>query len=147
MRSQIKHYHELSRDELYDILYLRCEVFVVEQNCPYQDCDGKDKTSDHYMVYDGKELIAYSRVLMPGEAYEEHAIGRVVIKASHRQRGLGKVMMSACIEHIRAIGGHSIRISAQAYLKAFYESLGFVAVSDQYLEDDIPHLEMLLDLD
>lgn len=142
--NNIQHYNNLSRDDLYAIIYLRNEVFIVEQNCPYQDCDGKDQDAYHYTLKEDGLLIAYCRILKPGISYAEYAIGRVIIKASHRGQKLGRKMMLESMSYITdTLKGKSIRISAQAYLEKFYRDLGFKVVSEVYLEDDIPHIEML----
>ncbi|MFT3903794.1 MAG: GNAT family N-acetyltransferase [Niabella sp.] len=139
-----KHFDELTTGELYDILQLRAAVFVVEQNCPYQDLDGKDLKCCHLMGYDEEGLVAYTRLVPPGISYEHTSIGRVVVSERARRIGAGKLLMKesiACCE--RLFGRNPIKISAQLYLKKFYESFGFVAVSDVYLEDDIEHIAMI----
>jgi len=142
----IKEFKELIHHELYDILALRNEVFIVEQNCPYLDIDHKDKDALHLMIYD-RELVAYLRILDKNVSYDEVSIGRVLVKESHRGQKLGQKIMIEAIEYIKDVMKEDkIRISAQAYLKSFYESLGFKCVSDIYLEDDIPHIEMLYDM-
>ena len=141
----IKHYKELSKDELYDILKLRCQVFVVEQTCPYLDIDGKDLDAYHLSCYEKDDLIAYLRILKKGVSYEEISIGRVLVKHNYRNKNIGRVMMEKSIDFIEnTLNEDLVRISAQAYLESFYKSLGFSPVSDPYLEDDILHLEMLL---
>lgn len=140
----VKAYEDLSRDELFDIYFLRQEVFVVEQSCPYQDCDEKDKQAYHIMAYDNNILVAYLRIIKPGVSYNEASIGRVVTKPSYRGRGIGKLLMQKGINSVRDIFKHSeIRISAQQYLIPFYKSLKFETVGDGYLEDNIPHIEMI----
>jgi ElaA protein len=143
MTVKIVHYDELTKDELYRILELRNEVFVVEQNCSYQDCDGKDVDAYHLLLEENG-LVAYLRILKPGVYYPEYAIGRVLVKEKHRDKNYGKLIMNKGIDYIyKELGASTIRISAQSYLRKFYTSLGFEVVSDEYLEDDIPHLEML----
>ncbi len=143
MTVKIVHYDELTKDELYRILELRNEVFVVEQNCSYQDCDGKDVDAYHLLLEENG-LVAYLRILKPGVYYPEYAIGRVLVKEKHRGKKYGKLIMNKGIDYIyKELGASTIRISAQSYLRKFYTSLGFEVVSDEYLEDDIPHLEML----
>lgn len=140
----IKSYDELNKDELFDIYYLRQEVFVVEQTCPYQDTDEKDKHSHHLMLYDKDVLTVYLRIVNPGISYAEPSIGRVVSKPTHRGLGLGTQIMEKAIQHVKILyPASSIRISAQQYLIAFYEALHFKVVGEGYLEDDIPHIEML----
>lgn len=138
-------YNQLSIDQLYEILRLRAEVFVVEQDCPYQDIDGKDQESWHMMAYEGDSLAAYVRLLPPGLHYEEAAIGRVVTAMSHRGKGLGRVLMERAIASIPELfeKQQAIRIEAQSHLKTFYGSLGFIVKSDEFMLDGIPHIEML----
>lgn len=143
MNCLIKSYDELTKDELYEILKLRNEVFVVEQNCPYQDCDGKDLNSFHVIMYLNEKIIGYLRILFKGISYKEISIGRVVIDKSYRKYGYGYLLMNKAIEYIlNELNENEIRISAQEYLQKFYESFGFVKSSEIYLEDDIPHIEM-----
>ncbi len=137
-------YKELTKCELYDIYFLRQEVFIVEQNCVYQDIDQKDHYSYHLLAYDNEILVAYLRIVYPGISYNEPSIGRVVTRMSHRRRGLSKNIVKAAIQKVRDVYNHSnIRISAQEYLIPFYKSLDFVSVGEVYLEDDIPHIEMM----
>lgn len=139
-----KPFTELTPHELYAIMHLRSEVFVVEQNCPYLDPDGKDLSSWHLMGWDGNKLVAYSRLLPAGLAFTEVSIGRVVSSPAYRGKGAGKELMTNAIKTCYDLFGHQpIRIGAQLYLQKFYESLGFVQVSDMYLEDNIPHIEMM----
>jgi ElaA protein len=141
----LKKFSELSTIELYAILQLRNEVFVVEQNCPYQDADNKDQKSLHFMGWDGSNLGAYTRIIPQGISYTEASIGRVVISPQYRGTGAGKELMRRSIEHTyNSFNCTQIKIGAQVYLQAFYEALGFVQCSDPYLEDNIPHIEMLL---
>lgn len=142
---QLKNFEELSNTELYNILKLRMEVFVVEQNCPYQDADGKDLRSLHLMGRDEKNnLIAYSRIVPAGISFNEISIGRVVSSPEFRGTGAGKVLMQKAIEAIYQTNGNvPVRIGAQLYLKKFYESFGFTKISEEYLEDNIPHIEMI----
>lgn len=137
-------WHELSTEKLYAILALRAEVFVVEQNCPYQDVDGKDPKSLHVCGYtEDEELCAYARLVMPGVSYEEWSIGRVLTSPRVRRTGAGEELMRACMAYFSEHHIDAIRISAQSYLHDFYAKFGFVRVSEEYLEDDIPHMEML----
>lgn len=144
LKWRIKSFDELTVKELFEVYYLRQEVFVVEQDCPYQDADNKDLKSYHLMGYEQGELVAYLRVVEPGVSYKEVSIGRVVTKESARRKGIGSLLMNKGREEIEEIyGSVPIRISAQKYLKAFYESLGYNFTGKEYLEDNIPHLEML----
>ena len=140
----IKKFNELSSDELYEILKLRSEVFVVEQECIYDDCDGKDKESYHLFAEQNGEILVYLRILGKGVSYSEISIGRFLANKKYRGRGFAKQMMLRAIEFIEHyLNEKEIRISAQVYLLDFYASFGFVKVSEVYLEDEIPHMEML----
>ena len=139
----IKPFHELTTDELYAMLQLRSEVFVVEQNCVYQDIDGKDQKAIHVLGYSDGILVAYSRLFKPKDYFEFSSIGRVIVKESFRDKKLGHELMQVSIDAITALFKETnITISAQLYLKNFYESHDFVVVGESYLEDDIPHIEM-----
>jgi len=138
-----KTFDELSTQELYQILRLRSEVFVVEQNCVYQDIDNKDHKALHLFGIVEGEIIAYSRLFKPGDYFEFSSIGRVVVAEKHRDKNFGHELIDQSILEInRRFNVQNITISAQLYLKKFYESHGFVATSETYLEDDIPHIEM-----
>ncbi len=141
----LKKFDALTPYELYDIMWLRNEVFVVEQNCVYQDADYKDQKGWHYMgVDDDGKLMAYVRLLPPGVSYEEPSIGRVLTNPEARGTGAGRLLMQNAIEQCKALFGDvPIKIGAQYYLLKFYSSLGFVQTSDIYLEDDIEHIEMI----
>lgn len=139
-----KKFHDLSIDDLYEIIRLRIEVFVVEQDCPYQDCDGKDKAAIHIFLKEEGQVIAYSRIFPKGAYFDEAAIGRIVVKKAYRNRGIAGLMIKHAIECIKEhFGDTRIRISAQAHLEKFYHSLGFRKASGIYLEDNIPHIKML----
>jgi ElaA protein len=140
----LKPFDDLTPKELYKILQLRNEVFIVEQNCPYQDCDNKDIYAWHLMGMREDRLLAYSRLLAPGISYSESSIGRIVSSPSTRKTGMGKKLMQESIEQIRNLfHTDTIRIGAQLYLQKFYESFGFIRDGDIYLEDNIPHIQML----
>lgn len=143
---EIKAFKELSLQELYQILRLRSEVFVVEQNCVYQDIDGKDEKAIHVIgQYDGK-IVAYTRLFKAGDYFANASIGRVVVDTNYRDRKWGHDLIRESISGIMdCFGKGAITISAQLYLKRFYESHGFVLVGETYLEDGIPHIEMLRD--
>lgn len=144
MREHEKPFSALTVDELYAILTLRQQVFVVEQACAYLDCDGHDAASLHLWTTEGPDVIAYARVLPPGEKFAEASLGRVVTSIRARRTGAGRAIVARAIDAIeRHHGPVPVRISAQRYLQRFYESFGFVRVSEEYLEDDIPHVEML----
>jgi ElaA protein len=138
-----KTFDELSTQELYQILRLRSEVFVVEQNCVYQDIDNKDQKALHLFGTLEGEIIAYSRLFKPGDYFEFSSIGRVVVAEKHRDKNFGHALIDQSILEIKnRFKVEKITISAQLYLKKFYESHGFIATSAMYLEDDIPHIEM-----
>ncbi len=140
---QVKSFSELSTQELYDLLQLRSEVFVVEQDCVYQDVDGKDQKALHVLGTKDHKLVAYTRLFKPGYYFEEASIGRVVVAKNQRQFKYGCEIMKASIEAINTYYNETtIKISAQLYLKTFYNNLGFIEVGNTYLEDDIPHIAM-----
>lgn len=143
----LKKFEDLTPFQLYAILQLRSEVFVVEQNCIFQDADDRDQKSYHLMGYDNSKLVAYTRLVPPGEMYQEPSIGRVVTSPSIRKSGAGKELMKQSIDAVyNLFGTHPIKIGAQLYLKKFYESLGFLQVSEVYLEDGIEHIYMIRQL-
>lgn len=140
---KIRRFEELSVSELYSVLQLRSKVFVVEQNCVYQDIDGKDVKALHLIGETEEKIVAYARMFKPGDYFENASIGRVVIDPDYRDKKWGFEMMEQAISGIeRYFGETKITISAQLYLQKFYEKLGFVVSSETYLEDDIPHIEM-----
>ncbi len=140
----LKKFDDLTPLELYSILQLRNEVFVVEQNCVFQDADNKDQLSYHLMGWNNEVLIAYARIIPAGVAYNLPSIGRVVTSPRVRRNGTGKILMKESIEAIEKIFGNvSIQLGAQLYLKKFYESFGFIQSSDIYPEDGIEHIEMI----
>ena len=144
MNISIKTFNELSLNELYQILQLRSEVFVVEQDCVYQDIDGKDDKALHIIGDINGEIVAYTRCFDKGFYFEEAAIGRVVVKQEQRKYGYGHQIMKASIEAIKDhFGTEKIKLSAQQYLIKFYESHGFTSLGEGYLEDGIPHIAMV----
>ena len=139
----IKKFYELTLDELYELLKLRSEVFIVEQNCVYHDPDGKDQLAWHLMAKDGDLILAYARIFPAGITYPEPSIGRVVTAPESRGSGLGRELMNQAIEYCEKLFGRTdITLGAQVYLKKFYESLGFSPFGDEYIEDGIPHIRM-----
>lgn len=143
LRFKIKRFKELSVPELYQSLQLRSEVFVVEQNCVYQDIDGKDEKALHVIGYFEGNIVAYCRLFAPGDYFEAASVGRVVISPEHREKKWGHALMDVAIAGIKEhYGTAEIIISAQLYLKKFYESHGFIQVGDVYPEDGIPHIRM-----
>lgn len=136
-------FKDLTVDELYAILQLRNEVFVVEQNCVYQDADNKDSQCFHLCGWDDAQLVAYCRILPPGLSYPEASIGRVVSSPAYRNTGCGRELMKLSIAKTLAqFNCKKITISAQLYLHQFYSSMGFAATGETYLEDNIPHIQM-----
>ncbi|MGC6469798.1 MAG: GNAT family N-acetyltransferase [Flavobacteriales bacterium] len=141
---RFKSYETLSKTELHDILILRQLVFVVEQNCPYLDADTKDKLSHHLMGYHNNHLVAYLRLVKPGISYEEMSFGRIVISPKFRNKELGIALMNEGILQSKKLYGTTTnRISAQSHLIPFYKKFNFETCGKEYLEDDIPHTEML----
>ena len=139
----IKKFGELTLDELYNILQLRNEVFIVEQDCVYKDLDGKDRSAWHLMAVEDDKLVAYTRILPPGVSYSDPSIGRVVTSSLKRRSGLGRELMKRSIEACeRLFGKTSITLSAQVYLQNFYASFGFIVIGEEYLDDGIPHIDM-----
>lgn len=144
MNWKIKKFNELNIEEIYKILALRNEIFIVEQECPYLDCDDKDLNSYHLFLRENGEIVSYLRILEKGVSYDEISIGRVAVKKSYRGKGISRKMMLKAIEFIENnLSENTIKIQAQAYLLDFYNSLGFKAVSEEYLEDNIPHIDMI----
>ena len=144
MNYVIKKFEDLTTNELYEILRVRAEVFVVEQDCVYQDLDLKDQKSYHLYCEENGEIVSYLRVIPCGISHSEVSIGRVLTREEYRKKGISRELMNRAIAFItEELGEREIRISAQAYLLGFYSSLGFTQVSDIYLEDGIEHAEML----
>ncbi len=144
MEIKIKTFNELSLEELYAILQLRSEVFVVEQDCVYQDIDGKDQKALHILGFKDQKLVAYTRCFNAGIYFKEAAIGRVVVKENYRKFKLGHQILDASITAIEnRYKTSNIRLSAQQHLTAYYESHGFQQTGEGYLEDGIPHIAML----
>lgn len=144
MEITIKKFEDLKLHELYQILQLRSEVFVVEQDCVYQDIDGKDQKALHILGYEGDLLVAYTRLFPPGIYFSEAAIGRVVVKYEHRKNSYGHELLEASIKAIEEqYQTKKIKLSAQIYLTKFYESHGFEQIGEGYMEDGIPHIAMV----
>lgn len=143
MEIRIKEFHELTLTELYTLLKLREEVFILEQEILYADLDGMDELAFHVMIYVNKEMVAYARGFRPGLKYEEASIGRVLTHPIHRGKGYGIPLMKSAMAYLIKQGEKKITISAQAYAKDFYEKLGFRrTIREPYLEDTLPHVEM-----
>ena len=145
LQSVIKTFEELSPQDIYSILQLRSEVFVVEQNCVYQDIDDKDQYALHILLKKDDYLIGYSRIFKAGDYFKEASIGRVLVKKQERNNRHGSHLMELSIKAIKDYFKENIvKISAQTYLKKFYNEQGFNSIGDEYLEDGIPHITMLL---
>lgn len=140
----VKTFEDLSIHELYDFLQLRSEIFVVEQDCVYQDLDGKDAKALHIIGIKEGKTVAYTRCFMPGIYFEEASIGRVVVEANQRKFGYGHDIMKASVKAIKDhYNTEIIKLSAQTYLKKFYNTHGFIETGEGYLEDGIPHIAMI----
>lgn len=137
-------FDELSNIELYQIMRLRSEVFVVEQDCVYQDLDNKDQKALHVFGTKENEVVAYTRIFKPGDYFKNTSIGRVVVAADQRKYGYGKQIMLASLNVIEErFPNTTVEISAQTYLLKFYTELGFERTGEEYLEDGIPHVRMI----
>ena len=142
-----KTFSELDTEDLYQILRLRSEVFVVEQDCVYQDIDNKDHNAIHLYYKENNEIVAYTRIFKAGDYYENPCIGRVVVSKKNRGNDLGKKIMIDSMEYIKQnIKGEKIELSAQKYLDKFYKDLGFYKIGEDYLEDGIPHQRMIKEI-
>ncbi|AUC82994.1 GNAT family N-acetyltransferase [Lacinutrix sp. Bg11-31] len=141
---KVKSFQELTTTELYNLLQLRSEVFVVEQDCVYQDIDNKDQKALHVIGLKNKKIVAYTRLFKPGDYFNLSSIGRVVVDKNERQHKYGYDIMEASIKSIKDhYNTTEIKISAQCYLKRFYNNLNFFEIGEEYLEDGIPHIGML----
>ncbi len=141
---KVKHFYEIDLNELYAILQLRSEVFVVEQDCVYQDVDGKDEKALHIIGYKDEKVIAYTRIFKAGDYFEYPSFGRVVVQENERKYGYGHDLVKVSIKAIKDHYDQStIKISAQTYLKKFYNTHGFYQEGEEYLEDGIPHIAMI----
>ena len=138
-------YQQLSKEKLYQIIRLRLEVFVLEQNCIYQDLDNKDQKAIHLVGEEEGKVIAYTRLFKKGDYFENASIGRVIVKKESRKKDYGKIIMQKSIEELKKEHNEeNIEISAQKYLIKFYDDLGFKKSGEEYLEDNIPHIKMVL---
>lgn len=144
MEIEVKKFEELNTKELYELLRLRSEIFVVEQDCVYQDIDGKDERALHILGREDGILVAYTRCFKAGDYFDEAAIGRILVHENYRKLGYGHEITKASIEAIKTYyKADTIKISAQTYLVIFYESHGFKTIGDRYMEDGIPHMAMI----
>ena len=147
MKIVVKKFKELSVEEIYQILRIRSEVFIIEQRCIYQDIDGNDEKAMHVMGKNNNEIIAYTRILDSGDCYDFPSISRVVVKEKNRGEERGKEIMKESIKYIKEnLKEKTIVLAAQKYLEKFYRELGFIAEGEEYLEDEIPHQKMILKL-
>lgn len=145
MNWKLKSFHELSTHELYGILQVRTKVFVVEQECPYLEVDGKDVHAYHLYKEENGEMVAYARLLPAGVSYKEPSIGRVLVKDDYRGKGLASELVRRGLDFIHdELGERTVKIQAQEYLREFYGSFGFRAITETYLDDGIPHIDMIL---
>ena len=141
---KVKTFQKLTNEDLYNLLQLRSEVFVVEQDCVYQDIDNKDQKALHVLGFKKEKLVAYTRIFKSGDYFKEASIGRVVVKKNERQYKYGYDIMNTSIKAIKDFFNETkIKLSAQTYLKSFYNNLGFIEKGEEYLEDGIPHIEMV----
>lgn len=144
MKIEIKNFNELTIQELYKMLQLRSEVFVVEQDCVYQDIDGKDEKALHILGWENEILVAYTRCFKPGDYFDKASIGRVIVKENFRKFGYGHEILKVSVSEIQErYQTNDIKLSAQQYLTRFYESHGFKQTGEGYLEDGIPHIAMI----
>lgn len=148
MKFHLKTFEELTLNEFHEILQLRINVFVVEQNCPYEELDNKDKKALHFFAFaedNPNTIVAYTRIFKPGDYYVEAALGRVVVHPDYRNKQLGYELIDKTIQAVEDnFNSSTIKIGAQTHLKKFYESFGFKQVGDEYIEDGIPHIYMVL---
>ena len=145
MKITVFKYQDLGPDRLYEILKLRSEVFVVEQKCAYQDLDNKDEKALHLVGEKNNKIIAYTRIFKKGAFFKNSSIGRVLVKKKYRNKDYGRKIMTSSIEKLKKDPKEEIiEISAQKYLLKFYSELGFEKVGEEYLEDNIPHVKMML---
>ena len=146
MQTLIKKWDDLSIDEVQSIFGLRSEVFIVEQECPYQDVDGRDPEADHLLLYENNILCGYTRIFSKNTYFKEASFGRTVVKKKYRGKGYGHILVKESLKHLKNRKENTIKISAQSYLKKFYASHGFVLKGEEYMEDGIPHTAMYLGL-
>jgi len=146
IHKHITEFNKLSPADVYNILKLRQDIFIIEQNCIYDDIDGMDLFSEHVMFYDDETLAAYSRIVPAGAKFDEISIGRIIVHPNYRGRGLGKEIVNKSLDILRKRKVNCVMIEAQCYLENFYRSLGFEKISEPYDVDEIPHIEMRTDL-
>ena len=145
MKITVFKYQDLGPDRLYEILKLRSEVFVVEQKCAYQDLDNKDEKALHRVGEENNKIIAYTRIFKRGDFFKNSSIGRVLVKKKYRNKYYGRKIMKSSVEKLKKDPKEEkIELSAQKYLLKFYSELGFEKIGEEYLEDNIPHVKMIL---
>ena len=144
MQTIIKKWDDLSKEEVEKIFSLRSEVFIVEQECPYQDVDGRDAEADHLLLYENNILCGYTRIFPKNTYFKEASFGRTVVKKTQRGKGYGHTLVKESLKYLKNKNENPIKISAQSYLKKFYASHGFIPKGEEYLEDNIPHTAMFL---
>ena len=142
MQTIIKKWCDLSKEEVEKIFSLRSEVFIVEQECPYQDVDGRDAEADHLLLYENNILCGYTRIFPKNTYFKEASFGRTVVKKTQRGKGYGHTLVKESLKYLKNKNENPIKISAQSYLKKFYASHGFIPKGEEYLEDNIPHTAM-----
>ena len=142
MQTIIKKWCDLSKEEVEKIFSLRSEVFIVEQECPYQDVDGRDAEADHLLLYENNILCGYTRIFPKNTYFKEASFGRTVVKKTQRGKGYGHTLVKQSLKYLKNKNENPIKISAQSYLKKFYTSHGFTPKGEEYLEDNIPHTAM-----
>ena len=145
MQTVIKKWDNLTIEEVQSIFSLRSEVFIVEQECPYQDIDGRDPEADHLLLYKKNILCGYTRIFPKNTYFKEASFGRTVVKKKYRGKGFGHVLVKESLKYLKNKKEKPIKISAQSYLKEFYLSHGFIARGEEYLEDNIPHITMFFE--
>lgn len=145
MKFELKKFSELTSRELYNLIKIRQSVFIVEQDCPYEDLDNKDQEALHLMGYERDKLVLYARIFAPGILFSEASIGRILVIKQYRSKGLGVSLMNKALEIIKSdFGNISVRLEAQTYLNSFYKKFGFKNSGEEYLEDGIPHISMVV---
>ena len=145
MQTIIKKWDDLSKEEVEKIFSLRSEVFIVEQECPYQDVDGRDPEADHLLLYEKNILCGYTRIFPKNTYFKEASFGRTVVKKIHRGKGYGHTLVKESLKYLKNKNVDIVKISAQSYLTEFYASHGFVSRGEEYLEDNIPHTAMFFE--
>ena len=145
MQSIIKKWDDLSKEEVEKIFSLRSEVFIVEQECPYQDVDGRDSEADHLLLYEKNILCGYTRIFPKNTYFKEASFGRTVVKKTYRGKGYGHTLVKESLKYLKKKNVDIVKISAQSYLTKFYASHGFVSRGEEYLEDNIPHTAMFFE--